>query len=82
MTNPIHQSLSVHICADAADAIASGYDWKAATPAVKPIEVKKVVVVRAGTQAGNPTVDFLLEDDTGQQFVFMVTGGLLKSIPC
>lgn len=82
MTNPIHQSLSIAICADAADAIASGYDWKVATPAVKPIEVKKVVVVRNGTERGNATVDFLLQDEAGQQFVFMVTGNLLKTIPC
>ena len=33
-------------------------------------------------KSGKPTVDFLLEDDTGQRFVFMVTGALLKSIPC
>lgn len=82
MTNPIHNHLNVAICADAEDAIARGFDWKAATPAVKPIEVKQVVVVRRGTQAGNATVDFVLEDETGQQFVFMVTGNLLKSIPC
>lgn len=82
MTNPIHQSLSIEMCDDAADAIARGYDWKAAQPAVKPIEVKRVVVVRKGTQQGNATVDFMLEDETGQRFVFMVTGNLLKSIPC
>ena len=82
MTNPLHNHLHIEVCADAADAIASGYDWKAATPAVKPIEVQKVVVVRNGTQAGNATIDFLLEDETGQRFVFMVTGNLLKSIPC
>lgn len=82
MTNPLHNSLSVAICEDAADAIASGYDWKSVTPAVKPIEIKKVVVVRKGTKAGSPTVDILLEDETGQRFVCMVTGALLKSIPC
>lgn len=82
MVNPLHNHLTIEVCADAADAIKSGYDWKAATPPVKPIEVKKLVVVRNGTQAGNATVDFLLEDDAGQQYVFMVTGNLLKSIPC
>lgn len=81
MTNPIHNHLDIEICADAHDAIARGYDWKAVQPAVKPIEVKKVVVVRNGTQLGNATVDFMLEDETGQQFVFMVTGNLLKMIP-
>lgn len=25
---------------------------------------------------------FILQDEAGQQFVFMVTGNLLKSIPC
>lgn len=82
MVNPIHQHLHIAICADADDAIAQGFDWKAAQPAVKPIEVKQVVVVRQGTQAGNATVDFVLEDETGQRFVLMVTGRLLKSIPC
>ena len=82
MVNPLHQHLDITICADAAEAIADGFNWAVATPAIKPIEVKQVVVVRNGTQAGKPTVDFLLEDDTGQRFVFMVTGALLKSIPC
>ncbi len=82
MTNPIHNHLSIAICEDAADAIAKGFNWRDATPAVKPIEVKQVVVVRKGTQAGNATVDFVLEDETGQRFVFMVTDNLLKTIPC
>jgi hypothetical protein len=81
VTNAIHNSLDIAICADAADAIAQGFDY-AAAGSVKPIEVKKVVVVRNGTQAGNATVDFVLEDEAGQRFVFMVTGRLLKSIPC
>lgn len=82
MTNPIHTHLDIAICTDAADAVARGFDWNNAQPPVKPIEVKKVVVVRKGTQAGNATVDFVLEDETGQRFVFMVTGNLLKTIPC
>ncbi len=80
MTNPVHNHLSVTVCDDAADAIAKGFDHN--KNGVKPIEVKNVVVVRDGTQAGNATVDFLLEDESGQRFVFMVTGNLLKSIPC
>ena len=80
MTNPIHNHLEVTVCADPTDAVAKGFDY--AKDNIKPIEVKKVVVVRNGTENGNPTVDFLLEDETGQRFVFMVTGNLLKSIPC
>jgi hypothetical protein len=85
MTNPLHTHLTVTICEDAADAIARGFDYNAAQPGgwpIKPIEVKNVVVVRNGTQSGKSSVDFLLEDETGQRFVFMVTGALLKSIPC
>lgn len=82
MTNPIHNSLNIEICANAADAIARGFNWNTVTPVVKPVEVKKVIVVRKGTEGGNPTVDFLLEDESGQLFVFMVTGNLLKMIPC
>lgn len=83
MVNPLHQSLDIAICEDAEDAIKQGFNY-AARPAgsVKPIEIKKVVVVRNGTQQGNSSVDFVLQDEDGQQFVFMVTGRLLKSIPC
>lgn len=81
MTNPIHNHLSVTVCADADDAVAKGFNW-ASDQSVKPIEVKQVVVVRDGTVGSNSTVDFVLEDETGQKFVFMVTGALLKSIPC
>jgi|GEM_PF-2653273 len=82
MTNPITQSLKITICESADDAVAKGYDWNKVTPEVKPIEVKEVVVVRNGMVSGAATVDFLLEDATGQRFVFMITGNLLKSIPC
>lgn len=80
--NPVHNHLSVTVCQDAADAVAKGFDWAAAPDICKPIAVEQVVVVRNGTQGGNSTVDFVLEDATGQKFVFMVTGALLKSIPC
>ena len=81
MTNPLTTHLKVSICQDAADAVSRGYDWRTATPEVKPIEVKEVVVVRNGTEGGNATADFVLEDETGQRFVFMITGALLKTIP-
>ena len=82
MVNPIHNHLNVAICEDGPDAAAKGFNWTAAQPPVKPIEVAQVVVVRKGTEGGNATVDFVLQDDTGQRYVFMVTGNLLKSIPC
>lgn len=80
MINPLTTNLSVTVCKDADDAIVQGFNW-AADKTIKPIEVKQAVVVRDGTQAGNSTVDFVLEDESGQRFVFMITANLLKSIP-
>lgn len=82
MTNPLTLHLDITICEDAADAVAKGFDHGTAKPPVLPIEVKQVVVVRNGTETGKPTVDFVLEDANGQRYVFMITGRLLKSIPC
>lgn len=82
MVNPITTNLSVTLCEDGKDACEKGFDWTKAEPQVKPIELKQAVVVRKGTESGNATVDFLLEDESGQQYVFMVTGNILKSIPC
>lgn len=81
MTNPFCTSLQIELCENAIDAIARGFDWSSATPKVHPIEVKKVIIVKDGTARGNPTADFLLEDSTGQQYVFMIMGNLLGSLP-
>ena len=75
----IMQHLNLHICKDADDAIAKGHIYH---EGIKPIEIDKVVVVRSGTEAGNSTVDLVLKDQEGNTFVVMVTGNLLKSIPC
>ena len=75
----IMQHLNLHICEDADDAIAKGHIYR---EGIKPIEIDKVVVVRSGTEAGNSTVDLVLKDQEGNTFVVMVTGNLLKSIPC
>lgn len=81
MVNPLTNHLDITICDGPNDAIAKGFNWSAQTPPVKPIEVKKVVVVRNGMASGKASVDFLLEDETGQRFVFIVTAALLKAIP-
>lgn len=76
-------NLSVVICQDAADAIARGYDYaRAPAGEYKPIKISQAVVVRNGTEAGRPTVDFVLTDETGQKYVVMLTGALVNSIPC
>lgn len=77
----IHHSLSVVVCKDASDATQKGYFYR--EPVYKPIAIKQVVVVENGTEAGKPTVDLILEDQaTGQKYVVMLTGALLKAIPC
>jgi len=38
------------------------------------------VVVGNGTMEGNPTVDLILEDETGQKYIAMLTGGLIESL--
>lgn len=79
MTFGMMQHLNIHICEDADDAIQKGHIYREGT---KAIEIDKVVVVRKGTEGGNSTVDLVLKDQEGNTFVVMVTGKLLKSIPC
>lgn len=77
----IHNSLDITVCKDPTDAIRQGFNYR--QPVFKPIDIDRVVVVQNGTEAGNPTVDLILQDPaTGQKYVVMVTGRLLKSIPC
>lgn len=83
--NNVHNSVSVAICADAEDALNSGYDYTGMdatgnAPAYNPIQIDKVVVVQKATQEGRSTVDFIMHDATGKKFVFMITGRLLQTI--
>lgn len=76
------QHLRVVVCTDAGDAIAQGFDYASQGDKFKPIEIETAVVVSNGTEAGNATVDLVLVDQKGQHFVVMLTGALLRSIPC
>lgn len=76
------QHLRVVVCQDAGDAIARGFDYSTQGDKFKPIEIETAVVVLDGTEAGNPTIDLVLVDEKGQRFVVMLTGALIKSIPC
>lgn len=49
-------------------------------PPVKAINIRDAVIVRRGTTTGKPTVDLVFEDDKGQQYVALTTGGLLESV--
>lgn len=71
--------LDIAICKDANDAAKQGFTYG---DPIKPIEIDKIVVIQNGTEGGNSTVDLVLKDAQGNKFVVMVTGKLLKSIPC
>jgi hypothetical protein len=75
------QHLNVVLCATADDAIAQGYHKDGKYKDSKAVAIDKVVIVREGTQGGNPSVDLVLKDEAGNQYVVMVTGRLLKSLP-
>lgn len=75
----VMQHLKIETYDSVEQAIAAGLVYR---EPVKPIEIDKVVVVNKGTSGGNSTVDLVLRDQQGQLFVVMLTGNLLKSIPC
>jgi len=79
--NPIYNHIKIIICQNAGDAIEKGYDYNKMEN-IKGIEISEVVVVKYGTINNNSTVDFILQAEDGQKFVCMITGNLLKSIPC
>lgn len=76
----IMQHLNVVMCEDADDAQNKGYIY--VDGSYKAVEIDTVVVIKNGTETGKPTVDIILKDQEGNKMVVMVTGNLLKSIPC
>jgi hypothetical protein len=78
----IMQHLSIVLCGSPQEAIDKGYSALDKYENAKLVTVKDVVVVKHGTTGGNRTVDFFMEDEEGNKYMFMVTGNLLKSIPC
>lgn len=76
----VQQHLKVVVCGNADEAVEKGYDYKG--KGIKAIEIAEVVVVQKGTVLGNSTVDLIMVDEYGTKFVVMLTGNLIKSIPC
>ena len=75
-----HLNIDIVICKNPTDAVLKGYEYS--SDEYKPIEITEIVVIREGTEKGNPTVDLILQDQEGNKFVVTVTGKLLKAIPC
>lgn len=49
-------------------------------PEYRFANLKTAQIVGRGTTSGNPTVDFIFEDETGQKYVAMLTGGLVDNL--
>jgi hypothetical protein len=76
----VMQHLKITMCENADEAIEKGFDYKG--KGIKAIEIAEVVVIKKGTQLGHPTVDLVMVDEYGTKYVVMLTGNLIKSIPC
>lgn len=69
----ITNNFKVIIADTAKDAPNYGGDFTA-------VKITKCVIVKKGTEMGNPTVDMQLEDANGNKFVVMTTGNLLNTL--
>lgn len=49
-------------------------------PEYKAANLMTAHVVGNGTVQGNPTVDLIFEDEHGQKYMTMITGGLIQSL--
>lgn len=74
------QHLNITICKDVEDAVARGFNYAAFGDKFKPIQIVQAVVVQNGTQGGNPSVDLVMIDQTGQRHVVMLTGALINML--
>lgn len=67
--------LTIKICRDPSEA--PNYnelgDFKGAN-------LTDAVIVKNGTEGGNPTVDLIFVDENGQKYVALITGKLLRSV--
>lgn len=43
-------------------------------------QVASACVVGRGTVSGNPTVDLIFEDERGQKYTAMLTGGIIENL--
>lgn len=49
-------------------------------PEYKAGNLKRAVVVGWGTVNGNPTIDFIFEDESGQKYIAMITATLIEQL--
>lgn len=61
-----------------ADTVAEAPNYE--KPDYEGANLTTAVVVGNGTVGGNPTVDFVFEDENGQKYIAMLTGGIVESL--
>jgi propanediol dehydratase large subunit len=72
--------INILVFPDADEATNHGFNYNEwDTPPAKVTAIK-AVIVKTGTQAGRPTIDFICEDEKGNKSVFMITARLLEMI--
>ena len=74
----VNTNLKLVICKDAEDAIARGYNYH--EPEYKPLRVLEAVRVSHGMESGAASVDMIVQDQSGQKYVFIITSNLLKMV--
>ena len=74
MTDPNRLDIEIH------DSPEEAVHWNRDHPDVRVVDISKAHIVCKGTQQGLATVDFLIVDNEGNQFVGMLTGALIKQL--
>jgi len=69
-------TLQIKICESAKEAP----NWVEDYPDTVPLDLTKAIIVRKGMESGNDTVDLVLTDSEGKQYVTMITARLLKTV--
>ena len=76
--NPITNSIDVIVCRDADHATELGHIY---TPPKKftSVRIIRAVVIQNGMVSGKPSVDLVMRDASGNEYVAMLGAELLKS---
>lgn len=74
------QSLNISRFPNPETASANGYSKDDKYAGARAVEILEAVIVGNGTVGGNPTVDLLIHDSSGNKYVCMITGRLLAGL--
>lgn len=72
--------IDIVVFPDSHEAEACGFNYNEWEKRPTATTAVKAVIIKNGTQGGNPTIDFIAQDATGNKSVFMITAKLLEQI--